>query len=722
MTTYIDKPISLLERKKKQWAQERDEQEHSWIPWQKNSQNNILQIGDEHITIVNHSTRRGDSLSLNSQRKNSLPPLTKTSYNSYEKGGETSGYASDNPNNISECSQGPTWIQNQSGYESSSSRDDRPKWRDKETASDLFWDGKKNCQKNGNEPPNWLKRGLEQDGHIEVTNSSPSESPEQDDTEQERPFTSSSSIRSRTTYIRGQNIHLDTAEIAERERKREIAKQHQEAVRKQLEEKERKRSEERKRRIQEEYEEEIRIAREQEIERRRFEEEQKLLFEKHEREERRKEAIREAIEIAEKEARLQKKKLKMIKQNNNSYANVKSNSNENTVQNNNEDNLKSNNEKNNIATMSTKSEKNKMNNNQQNDDKENNFNPELKKTETQNNKIMIKNNLDVPPASCSKEVQSNMSDMQNNVLKNLVNQKNETVTIVVPSNFDTLQHFQYAVLMPIPSSSSVPVAVPLSIVPNGNQSSISTTTRTENRILTPTQYRQKNKLMCDSSTQTDDCKSEKYSKEKNSNLDYENRHKKGRSSSRNENVGDRPKWGVNRPPTRYMKQSEKDPVYQRKKLRQRAQENIYDDKNSSDDSQFGTPRYRKKGYPEKRHSRPLWRKHEHQEVFAKNIRMYHSEIIPIETDRDNVYYEHRCCCTCKCTEKYQRTPKVDILEIDHQLPTKEEERLPTSISKNTSEDASLIVETLSSIRNDILKQEQWNSPRTPSLTSNGNTF
>lgn len=134
-------------------------------------------------------------------RRSSLPPLHKNQLNStdrYERekdlGGETSGYGSDNQNNSPEYIK-TNWHQSQSGYESSSSfRDDRPKWG---VGVGKFWQPKQEyMEKAANEPPNWVKRGL-QDGEILVSNTSPAESPQQAYEDPDRPYTSSSISQNR---------------------------------------------------------------------------------------------------------------------------------------------------------------------------------------------------------------------------------------------------------------------------------------------------------------------------------------------------------------------------------------------------------------------------------------------------------------------------------------------------------------------------------------------
>lgn len=134
--------------------------------------------------VNNNSSGRNSRQNL---RRSSLPPLYRNKLNSLDRekdaGGETSGYGSDN-----KTSESSNW--HQSGYESSSSRDDRPRWGDKGVGVGKFWQPKENSFET-TEPPNWVKRGLK-DGEIEVNNTSPAESPEQKYEENDRPYTGSS--------------------------------------------------------------------------------------------------------------------------------------------------------------------------------------------------------------------------------------------------------------------------------------------------------------------------------------------------------------------------------------------------------------------------------------------------------------------------------------------------------------------------------------------------
>lgn len=104
-------------------------------------------------------------------------------------GGETSGYGSDSQT-TPEYYQNANWAQ---GYESSgSSREDRLKWIDKNVITAKYWEPKEEELKGVNDTPGWLKRGLETNAQLEVANSSPAESPEQD-LDKDRPYTGSSS-------------------------------------------------------------------------------------------------------------------------------------------------------------------------------------------------------------------------------------------------------------------------------------------------------------------------------------------------------------------------------------------------------------------------------------------------------------------------------------------------------------------------------------------------
>lgn len=507
------------------------------------------------------------------------------------------------------------------------------------------------------------------------------------------------------TFIRGQNIHIEASELAERERKRQIALAHQEAIRQQLEEREQRRREEKERRLREEREEELRIEREKEIERQRVEREQRLLDEKLEREKRRKEAIQAALKLAEKEAMEQKLKQKALRKNMNENVVEKTElprselliidnvgggvecKDSNVLNNvkcedlrkinlhntgscppiNNNKNCSSNlNALNNSSTLNRSSAPINQSSTHHSKTSFHNFNSLLNHSNSHQNHSDYSNatlnhsntslNDSIPSLNHSNSNNENPSSpfpsikISQNVTdkklydipfkdhKNLTNennarfvppmclnfstqtQSNDNLALVLQTPMETLQNMQFAVLMPTGPSgqtTALPIAVPITIpternndiremrestgenrafVENidnrvlmnnraypENRSFVENRVLTENRILTPTQYRN-NKRLVDSATQTEpgDFKNydnrEKYIREKLSNLELARR--RLRSDERNrENVEERPKWGANRPPTRYLKQSEKDPLYQRRKLRQKMRQiKVYDDK------------------------------------------------------------------------------------------------------------------------------------------------
>lgn len=520
--------------------------------------------------------------------------------------------------------------------------------------------------------------------------------------------------------MRGQNIPVDAQELAERERKRQVALAHQQGIRQQLEERERKRREEREQRIREEHEEELRIERDQEIERKRREEELRQLKLKEERERKRNEAIQEAIELAQKEAELLKhnKKVKSI----NSVQNLDNNETEIIRKNENFVTEGA------VTTNDKTGEPEQLNN--------------MRKTPVRTGLLSndITNNLEIKgravgsprptveqfydnnvSSNAVKETNSQFSN--NNVLPNSVaTPRTENMTVLLQQPPDTLPNYQYAILVPV-----LPQQMPIvpSSVPQSARSC--STTRTENRILTPTLYRNKNVMLSDSSTQTEEsvfprpvCNETKdrYMREKLTNLELsvENRFRKERRS-RSESLGERPKWGANRPPTRYLKQSEKDLLYQRKKIRQKVREaKSFDYKNSSDDSQPGSPlSYRRNSYSDKR-TRALWRKQD--QIFNRSIRMYQTEIVPLESDRGQIIYRSDCCCTCTCTCARHRcsnlTNKVDMLEIEHYSPrdkTVNVDKLPEvrPIDNNVHNKFSEVHSGL------VTRDEEWEPlPSTPS--------
>lgn len=471
-----------------------------------------------------------------------------------------------------------------------------------------------------------------------------------------------------------------------------MAMEHQEAIRQQLEERERRRREERERRIKEERDEELRIEKEREIEIERRQMELKRIQEKQDRERKRKEALEEALKLAEIEAREKKEKQKLLKQNINENVTEKNTSKDEIVINN--DIAESNSD-----LTCNSSEHNNSNNstiNEDNYDKYNNSNkPNNKENSDTESKVISenKNNLKTENVSPPNSYRSLTPRQQ------LPTYRDNLAFVMQPSP-ETLQAMQFAVLMPTMSSNfpqAFPFAVPVPVT-LANESIV--TQRTENRLLTPTIYR--TKQFCNSSTQTEftdynrnEALDQRHLNEKFSNMDlnYENRTKRGRTRNEDRNssremMEDRPKWGANRPPTRYLKQSEKDPLYQRKKLRQKMRQiQVYREKSnqysphSSDESQTASPvGYRRNGYVEKKRTRALWRRNDHH-MFSRNISVYQTEIIPLESDKDQIYYKshvHKCCCQCLSGNSPRSAKATDSQRIIADEPLKCQ--LPQSIN------------------------------------------
>lgn len=134
-----------------------------------------------------HSYLRNDGTV--SARRSSLPPINKSQNYAYvanekDMGGETSGYGSDNPNHTPEYHQQSY----HNGYESSSSaRDDRAKWGDR---GKQMWHDISDYS-NVINAPGWVRRGLHGETEVIVSNTSPSESPEQEYGDRDRPLTCS---------------------------------------------------------------------------------------------------------------------------------------------------------------------------------------------------------------------------------------------------------------------------------------------------------------------------------------------------------------------------------------------------------------------------------------------------------------------------------------------------------------------------------------------------
>lgn len=447
----------------------------------------------------------------------------------------------------------------------------------------------------------------------------------------------------------------------------------------------------------------------------------KQLKEKQERERKRKEAIQEAIELAQKEAQLAKNRNRV------NNVNLKKSRNEplDCIQKNDIEQ---------ISDILLKEDKDQSIPEPLNNTRKTPIRIELPTQDITNN-LEIAGKSEQGSRSRNNSLQETSQDLSSlselntasltysNIMPiSISTPRTENVTLFLQPQNDSISNMQYAVLVPV-----VPHSIPVvpSNVPQSARSC--STSRTENRILTPTIYRNKNVMLCDSCTQTDESifnkqtpeMKDRFIREKLTNLElsYENKSRKERRS-RSESIGERPKWGANRPPTRYLKQSEKDLLYQRRKVRQKARPtNGYGYRNSSDDSQPGSPiSYKRKSYSEKRTTRAQW--HKQDQFFNQSIRMYQSEVVPLEADKGRIYYRNDCCCTCKCKHRCSEDNiKVDLLRIEHVSPREKSGREKSEKLPDMRETDSTFND-LSEYNDGLLDDKPWDqSPSTPSLSS-----
>ncbi|KAJ9592763.1 hypothetical protein L9F63_015541, partial [Diploptera punctata] len=321
-----------------------------------------------------------------------------------------------------------------------------------------------------------------------------------------------------------------------------------------LEERERKRKEEKERRIREEREEEERIKREQDIERKRIEEEQRRQKEKEDKEIRKAAAMREALENAEKKAREEKSRASrkhVLESVNSSQNSLVTNVNETRT-----------------------------------------WFESQPATETcaQNNTTSVLQDGD-SKQSTSEVVTARHQEVvkQSDATQTLVEGCNEAVliaaeTVAMPAD-------GLAVVIGNTTDGSCHDIIP---TPGGGvqlallmSPSLPQPLMLDNRLLTPSKYRLNGR---ERGTQTDseiiirnrrtkdrlDNRITRKDRKKSASLERPHKGCKLPLRCRSQSqptqprmrLEDRPKWGVNRPGTQYIKQSEKDPYYQRR-LRQR---------------------------------------------------------------------------------------------------------------------------------------------------------
>lgn len=476
-------------------------------------------------------------------------------------------------------------------------------------------------------------------------------------------------------------------------------------------------------------EEESRIRREQEIERQRVEEEHKMINEKKERERKRNQAMQEAIESAEKAAKLEKSKHKNTRKKSN-------------VLNLPEDEPEVKKE---LKVMEEKSplplviSPRTVSHHPSNESKSpvNNIIVEDNKQTLPIPVSNVLNRPQEPPKAILESDSAQKIDNQVKLQDNLLNNQ-ENVTLYLQNPFDTFQGMQLALLVPTATvnvPNGLPMAVPVSA---GNERTVIT----ENRVLTPSVYRIKNKNCRESSTQTENTyfnrpESGKNKEESYGSLDRRrSMNRSGRKERRmrseeraKEGPSEKPKWGVNRPPMRYLKQSEKDPVYQKRKMRQKSRETIYEDKNnnytqSSDDSSPQTPDHR--AYRKPNYNRSMW--HKNERMFSQNISVYQTEIVPLDLDKQGRVYvkdtDFKETTRLGLRPKYRDSTPESSRRSDRYTPRSERKKLiekEDSFEATENEDG--ILNQISSLRNGLmLKQQQWDDDHSSTRTRSGIEF
>ncbi|XP_045026120.1 uncharacterized protein LOC116917800 isoform X2 [Daphnia magna] len=353
----MEKP-SLMELKRQQWAREREEAKIDWCPWgrpgcgaplkwQRTSARSDSRLtpadnkkDDNYLPPLNWSTHQHEPLQAPATAPPLPPPRGSKRHVSHPvTDGETSGYQSDNhfidpsvnyhlrprhqqssprehkvtclpphsPSVIKHSAKEHLDSDHHDGSNGISARADhkfleRKKWvQDGTVPYDLYPECLPQIYDRST-PPRWVARPMNTFAQTEFHTSGDS------------PNISHRAIQHCATnaapsFLRGQNVVVDVAELAERERKRAKANELQRVLLQQLAEKENQKLLERKRQQEEEERQEQELRRHLEAERRQIEEEQRRIQEKKEAEERRLEAVKEAIAgaqqnaLAEKQAR-----------------------------------------------------------------------------------------------------------------------------------------------------------------------------------------------------------------------------------------------------------------------------------------------------------------------------------------------------------------------------------------------------------------------------------
>ncbi|CAB3363267.1 Hypothetical predicted protein [Cloeon dipterum] len=226
--TGVMKP-SLLEVKKQQWAREKAEMQGLLSPWG---------AGDSEVGTSSYQAAYSQKQENYSGKSSAIPTI---SYHEHKQNFD-SNYPSDisfNHTPDSRMSRSPANHEGRQTKMNGSGDEGRMKWGDRGVTVGHLWEPSSSPSRlpePKSSSPAWLEKTLGSGGEAEDQN-----------------------------VIYGRKVHIEPAELEEREKRRKKALENQQAIRQQLEERERLRREERERKILEEKLEEERIRKESEV-------------------------------------------------------------------------------------------------------------------------------------------------------------------------------------------------------------------------------------------------------------------------------------------------------------------------------------------------------------------------------------------------------------------------------------------------------------------------
>ncbi|XP_013190509.1 myb-like protein X [Amyelois transitella] len=627
----VGKSASLVQQKKQQWAREREEMSHLYLPWGTGERTNRLQVRNQFSSTLELHKQSSYEYQepIQRQRSPSLPPIhhsdterviskeerrsnvinrnisTAKRFAFYDEDaeGDTSGYGSETVHmNRGQNSLHDVDIANdrnlvvawqQTGKDNrnpessrtgtadgawsarsprgSTAEEGRPRWGDRGVATGRLWEP---TAPNARLPQMQAqKKGTPswvERGLNMIDNTAEVLVIDQTSSTNsgfECDRSSCNGSDEGRTFLRGQNVPLEPEIKAQRENKRIKALELQSAILSQLEDREKRRQEERERRLREERLEELRIQRQQEEDRLRVEEEKRRNEEKQILEQRKLEALKKALEDAEKKARLDKEKRFIAHRQNMSSIISNNISTDNKIS----DEPIANNisTHDNEATSPTKTHRTYDVHSAKSQKKDCDSH---QTTEFNSPRSVGPGNVNlfihsVPPLA--------LNDNQFSIVPIGINGNGEIVSGQPNS-------IQLAVLVPQSLTNTV-YGVSLNSMHTISELS------DPGKILTPRKYRAEKTKDVSTQTEPNPCNFsdkivatedlERNNDKEYSNIDENAPHESHHNSTKKDrrfrseerykkDLDNRPKWGVNRPAAQYKKQSEKDPFYsQKRKMR-----------------------------------------------------------------------------------------------------------------------------------------------------------